>query len=269
VASAQVKSCVLLAGLGAKGETVVREPVATRAHTEELLAACGADVKAQRVGGATVVRLRASPLLPFEVDVPGDPSQAAFWVVAACITPGSEVVIEDVYLGPGRTGYLDVLKRMGADIEVEVAGEGPAGRRGTIRARHSPLSATDVGGAEVPGLIDEIPVLAVAAALANGMTTFRDAAELRVKESDRVSAVVRELGAMGARLEPREDGFVVVGSGGAPLRGATVCSHGDHRVAMALAVAALMAEEATRIEGWGAVATSYPGFAEVLQACVS
>jgi 3-phosphoshikimate 1-carboxyvinyltransferase len=269
VASAQVKSCILLAGLGAKGETVVREPIATRAHTEELLVACGADVRDQRVGGARVVRLRASALAPLDLDVPGDPSQAAFWVVAACITPGSEVVVEDVYLGSGRTTFIDVLKRMGADIEVEAADDGPAGRRGRIRTRHSGLSATDVGGAEVPGLIDEIPVLAVAAALANGVTTFRDARELRVKESDRLTALVRELGAMGARVEPRDDGLIVTGSGGAPLRGATVSSHGDHRIAMALAVAALMADATTRIEGWEVVATSYPGFTEVLQSCVS
>ncbi|TML41531.1 MAG: 3-phosphoshikimate 1-carboxyvinyltransferase [Actinobacteria bacterium] len=269
VASAQVKSCVLLAGLGAKGETVVREPVATRAHTEELLAACGADIRVQRVGSARVVRLRESSLTPFEIDVPGDPSQAAFWVVAACITPGSEMVIEDVYLGPGRTGFIDVLQRMGADLEVEVTGESTAGRRGRIRARHRPLSATEVGGHEVPGLIDEIPVLAVAAAVANGVTTFRDASELRVKESDRVTTMASELGAMGARVEPLQDGFVVAGSGGAPLQGATVCSHGDHRVAMALAVAALVADGATRVEGWDAVASSYPGFAEELQACVS
>ena len=158
---------------------------------------------------------------------------------------------------------------MGADIDVEVTGESGAGRRGRIRARHRPLSATDVGGEEVPGLIDEIPILAVAAALASGVTTFRDAAELRVKESDRVAVVARELGAMGARVEPLKDGFVVAGSSGAPLQGATVRSHGDHRIAMALAVAALVADGTTRVEGWDAVATSYPGFAEALQSCVS
>src|SRR5205823_8201326 len=145
MASAQVKSCVLLAGLGADGETVVREPVPTRAHTEEMLAACGADITVE--GG--VVRLRPSPLEPFALDVPGDPSQAAFWVVAACIVPGSELVIENVYTGPARAGFLGVLRRMGADVSVEAL---------DIRARYSPsLHGTEVGGDEVAGLIAEIP----------------------------------------------------------------------------------------------------------------
>ncbi len=162
VASAQVKAAVLLAGLGAEGETIVREAVATRTHTEDLLAMCGADVDVTLGDdGEHVVRVRRSKLTPLVLDVPGDPSQAAFWVVAACIVPGSDVVVEDVYIGPGRTGFLDVLARMGADLEV---GEG------TIRARHGPLRGTDVDADEVPSLIDEIPVLAVAAAVAETPT---------------------------------------------------------------------------------------------------
>jgi 3-phosphoshikimate 1-carboxyvinyltransferase len=258
VASAQVKSAILLAGLGAAGETVVREKVRTRAHTEELLAAAGADVALEDDG--RTVRLRASELRPFELDVPGDPSQAAFWVVAACVVPGSDVVVDDVYLGPARAGFLDVLGRMGADVE-------RVGER-SLRARWSPgLHATDVDGDEVPGLVDEIPVLAVAAALAEGTTTFGGAGELRVKETDRVATVSSELAALGADVRPTADGMVV--TGGARLAGATVRSHGDHRVAMAMAVAAMAADGETVIEGWEAVATSYPGFEDELRRCVS
>jgi 3-phosphoshikimate 1-carboxyvinyltransferase len=245
VASAQVKSAILLAGLGAEGETVVHEPAPTRRHTEEMLAACGVPVV---VKGCSV-RLRPAPVQPFELNVPGDPSHAAFWAVAACIVPGSELVLENLYLGPARTGFLEVLTRMGADIRVE---------GGDLRVRHSHLYGTEVGGADIPALIDEVPVLAVAASLAEGTTTFRDAAELRVKESDRIASVASELAALGARVTPREDGLVVEGA--APLRGARVSSHGDHRIAMAMAVAGLAAAGTTRIEGWEAVATSYPAF---------
>ncbi|MDP9403962.1 MAG: 3-phosphoshikimate 1-carboxyvinyltransferase [Actinomycetota bacterium] len=257
VASAQVKGAVLLAGLGAEGETVVRESVGTRRHTEEMLAACGADVEVSADGLTTTVR--ASEVHPFELVVPGDPSQAAFWVVAACVAPGSEVTIEPVYLGPARAGFLDVLRRMGADIEVEPVGSSDA----RLHVRSAPLHATDVGGSEVPGLVDEIPVLAVAAAVAEGVSTFSDAGELRVKESDRLTTVAGELTALGAEVEARGDGMVV--TGGAPLQGGLVRAHGDHRVAMALAVAALVADGTTRIEGWEAVATSYPGFEEDLR----
>jgi 3-phosphoshikimate 1-carboxyvinyltransferase len=191
--------------------------------------------------------------------VPGDPSQAAFWVVAACIVPGSEVAVDDVYLGPGRDGFLDVLAAMGADVE-------RVGER-TLRARYSPdLHGSTVEGHQVPGLIDEIPVLAVAAAVADGTTTFEGAGELRLKESDRVATIVSELSALGATVEPTADGLVVKGGGG--LRGGQVQSHGDHRVAMAMAVAAMAAAGDTTIDGWEAVATSYPGFEDDLRRCV-
>jgi 3-phosphoshikimate 1-carboxyvinyltransferase len=250
VASAQVKSAVLLAGLGAEGETVVREPLATRTHTEEMLAACGADVEVG-VGdrGERVVRLRPSPLAPLVLDVPGDPSQAAFWVVAASITPGSDVVVENVYVGPGRRGFLDVLVRMGADVEV---GDG------TIRARYGPLKGAAIGGAEVPSLIDEIPVLAVAAAVAETPSEIGGAAELRVKESDRIATVADGLRSFGVTLETKADGFVI--AGGAGLQGGRADAAGDHRVAMAMAVAAIAAAGDSVVEGWEAVATSYPGF---------
>jgi len=256
VASAQVKGAVLLAGLAAEGETVVRERVATRAHSEEMLAACGADIDVSDNGLTT--RLRPSPLEPFTIDVPGDPSQAAYWVVAACLVPGSDVVVENVYVGQARADFVGVLQRMGADVELEMIDATTA----HIHARSGPLYATDVGGAEVPGLIDEIPILAVAAAIADGVTTFRDAAEMAVKESDRIAAVAAELGALGADIEPRPDGLVIVG--GRPLRGALVRSHDDHRMAMTLAVAALVSDGPTRIERWEAVEISYPGFAKDL-----
>ena len=254
VASAQVKSAILLAGLSAEGETRVRQTVATRPHTEELLALAGGDIQ---VGdGGRDVRLRPAPLAPFELDVPGDPSQAAFWLVAACVVPDSDLVVDDVYLHHTRSAFVDVLVRMGADVEQT----GPS----QVRARYSPdLRGTEVGGDEISGLIDEIPVLAVAAALAEGDTVFRDAGELRVKESDRIATVTAGLAALGARYELTNDGFVV--SGPNVLHGALTTSHGDHRIAMALAVAGLAARGTTIIDGWDAVATSYPGFEHDLE----
>ncbi len=260
VPSAQVKGTVLLAGLGAEGDTVVRESVLTRAHTEEMLAAVGGDVEVS--ADHLTTRVRASKLEPFRLDVAGDPSQAAFWVVAACITPGSDVVIERVYVGQARAGFLDVLRRMGALVDVEPAADGTA----DIRARYGPLRGTAVGGAEVAGLIDEIPVLAVAAALAEGPTTFADASELRVKETDRAAALASELAALGIPVEERPDGLVVPGA--MRFRGGAVRSHGDHRMAMAMAVAGMASDEnagVVRIEGWDSVLTSYPGFEEDLQ----
>jgi 3-phosphoshikimate 1-carboxyvinyltransferase len=261
VASAQVKGAVLLAGLAAAGETTVREVRPTRTHTEDLLAAAGADVTVTE-GSVTV---RPSTLAPLDLDVPGDPSQAAFWVVAACLIPGSDLVVENVYVGPGRAGFLDVLARMGADVKIEAA-KGSAGAA-NLSARYRPLVATEVTAEEVPGLIDEIPVLAVAAATAAGSTTFSGAEELRVKESDRIATMCQGLTDVGAVAEPRPDGLVVTGSGGAPLAGGVADAQGDHRVAMALAVAALTARAPVRIAGWEAVATSYPGFEAELLRC--
>jgi 3-phosphoshikimate 1-carboxyvinyltransferase len=173
--------------------------------------------------------------------------------------------VEDVYVGPARAGFLDVLRRMDADLELRTRAAGTA----DIRARYRPLRATAVGGSEVPGLIDEIPVLAVAAAYADGVTTFRDAAELKVKESDRITTMVAALSSAGAQVEGQADGLTVTGRGGRPLRGGRVESAGDHRVAMALAVAALPAAGPIRIDGWDAVATSYPRFEEDLRTCLS
>ena len=263
VASAQVKTAILLAGLAASGPTTVRETVPTRAHTEELLRACGADI----VVSPGAVTVRRSTLTPLDLDVPADPSQAAFWVVAACIVPGSDIVVEHVYVGPGRAGFVAVLQRMGADVTLE--DHDATAHTADIRVRHAGLRATDVGGDEVPSLIDEIPVLAVAAAMAEGTTTFAGAAELRVKESDRIATVTSELTAIGGRVTGRPDGLVITGSGGAPLVGGDVTSHGDHRIAMAMAIAGLAAAAPVHVAGWDAVATSYPNFEEDLRRCVS
>ena len=261
VPSAQVKSALLLAGLSASGPTTVHEAVPTRAHTEQMLAACGARVDVE--GGSVTVH--PGPLRASRFTVPGDPSQAAFWVVAACITAGSDLTVENVYVGPHRAGFVEVLQRMGADVEL--VGHDPVATVADIRARYSHLVGTEVGGAEIPGLIDEIPVLAVAAAFARGVTTIRDAAELKVKESDRIATMVDALGAVGAEIEGLPDGLVVGGSAERPLTGGRVDSAGDHRVAMALAVAAQAASGPVEITGWDAVATSYPGFEEDLRRC--
>jgi 3-phosphoshikimate 1-carboxyvinyltransferase len=263
VASGQVKGAILLAGLAAEGVTIVHERVPVRAHTEELLALAGADVEWRDDGPYREVRLRPSALSPFELDVPGDPSAAAFWVVAACVTPGSDVTVEHVYTGRARASFLDVLERMGADVTLERVDDTTA----HIRARYGPLRATEVGGDEVAGLIDEIPVLSVAAAVADGVTTFADAEELRVKESDRVATTVGMLDAMGVRAEGRADGLVV--AGGQRIQPGAVDAHYDHRIAMSAAIAANLAEGETVIEGWEAVATSYPGFEEELERCAS
>jgi len=259
VPSAQVKSAVLLAGLGAEGDTVVAEDVPTRAHTEELLARFGADVES--ADGR--VRVRRSRPEPFTYDVPGDPSQAAFWVVAATLVPGSDLVIEDLYLGPARSGFLDVLVRMGADIEIEH--DDDAGT-GTVRVRAAALHGTTVVGSEIVGL-DEVPALAVAAGAAEGTTRFVDVGELRVKESDRLATVSASVRAVGGSAEVDGDALVIAGSA---IQGGTVDSHGDHRIAMAAAVAGLASAGApVTIDGWEAVATSYPRFEQDLGECLT
>jgi 3-phosphoshikimate 1-carboxyvinyltransferase len=265
MASAQVKSCVLLAGLRAEGETVVRERVLTRRHTEELLMLSGVDVTEEDDDGTHVVRVKRSDVRPFEFDVPGDPSQAAFWIVAGCIVPGSDVTLPRVYAGPGRRGFLDVLARMGADIdEVAVTGSTDLAATATVRARYGPLRATTVDAGEITGL-DEVPVLAVAAACAEGTTVFSGVGELRVKESDRLAAVVALVRAFGASGEA--DGNDLVVHGAPALSSAAFDAGGDHRMAMAAAVAAAAVRAAgpSRISGFDSVATSYPRFADHLE----
>jgi len=254
VASAQVKTAILLAGLQAAGETTVREPGPSRDHTERMLPAFGVPV--ERRGLAVTVRGGAR-LRGTEVVVPGDASSAAFLVVAALVLPDSEVRLDGVLLSPTRTAFVEVLQAMGGRVEARLEAEQPE-PVGSILASSSTLRGTTVDPALVPCLIDEVPALAVAAAFAQSPFTVTGAAELRVKESDRIAAMAEGLAALGARVRERPDGLEV--EGGAPLRGARVRSHGDHRIAMALSVAALGAEGATEIQGAECVAVSFPGF---------
>ncbi len=258
VASAQVKTAVLLAGLQAEGQTTVIEPGPSRDHTERLLPAFGVAVARQGLsvsvqGGA---RLRAAT-----VTVPGDASSAAFLVVAALVRPESEVRIDGVLLNPQRIAFLDILRAMGGRIETGLVSSDPE-PVGWIVARSSRLTGTVVAPAVVPGLIDEVPALAVAAAFAEGEFTLTGAAELRVKESDRIAALAEGLTRMGAAIQELPDGLVV--SGGRPLHGAAVRSHGDHRIAMALAIAALGAEGETEIEEAECASVSFPEFYDFL-----
>ena len=274
VASAQVKSCVLLAGLFAEGETRVREPKPTRDHTERLLKAMGADIT---VDGLTVTLQGGSGACGVlecgKRAVPGDFSSAAFWLVAAALREGDSVTVERVGLNPRRTALLSVLERMGA--VVQVSPETPDGEGGsewepvgTVTVEGRALAATEIGGAEIPNLIDELPLVAVAAAVAEGRTIIRDAAELRVKESDRIAAMAAILSAFGVPVEETPDGMIIEGV--RSIRGgASVDSRGDHRMAMAATVLALVADRPTRIDGTACIATSYPTFWEDQQRLTS
>jgi 3-phosphoshikimate 1-carboxyvinyltransferase len=255
MASAQVKSCLLFAGLLAEGETWVGEPLRSRDHSERMLSAAGAEV-AWLSGGVKVRPAKSLELGEFAV--PADFSSAAFFLVAALLVPGSEVVLEGVGTNPTRTGLLDILARMGAEIEVEPVGERGGEPIGTIRARASALQGTEVGGGEIPLAIDELPLVALAACFAEGETTIRDAAELRRKESDRVATTCETLTAIGATVEAKEDGMRVEGGGG--LAGGAISSHGDHRIAMLGAIAGLASREGVEVSGMDAAAVSYPGF---------
>jgi 3-phosphoshikimate 1-carboxyvinyltransferase len=256
-ASGQVKSAVLLAGLQASGTTTVHEPAPSRDHTERLLAALGAPVT--RIDDRTVRVGTIGALDRFEYDIPGDASSAAFLVVAAATVPGSELTIEGVNLNPQRVAYLDVLRTMGADISTTVTEERLGEPVGEIAVRYAPLHGTEIVSSE--GIVDELPILAVAAACAEGTTTIVGAAELRVKESDRIATTSALLDAFGIVVRTTDDGLVVTGGA---RRGATVDGAGDHRIAMCAAVAALTADGPTTIAGWGAVDVSFPGFDAVL-----
>jgi len=255
VASAQVKSCLLFAGLLAEGVTRVKSEHRSRDHSERMLAAAGASI--ERAEAAVVVR-PTKRLKPRRIDVPADISSAAFFVVAAALVAGSEVVLERVGVNPTRTGILTVLERMGADLEVHPEGDHGGEPVARLVVRPAPLRGTEVGGEEIPLAIDELPLLALAACFAEGTTTIRDAEELRRKESDRVETVSTALTALGAKVEPTADGMVVEGGGG--LRGGGISSHGDHRIAMLGAVAGLASAEGVEVEGMEAAAVSYPGF---------
>jgi 3-phosphoshikimate 1-carboxyvinyltransferase len=258
--TAQSKSAVMLAGLSAASETVVHESVPARAHTEEMLAAYGADINTvDHPDGSCTTTLAPSGLKPFTIDVPGDPSQSAFWIVAGTITEGSDITVKNVYVGPMRAGYIDVLERMGADIELQHIDSNTA----DVRVRYSNLKGTEIGGDEIPSLIDELPILVLAASRASGTTVITDAAELRAKESDRITLVAQQIGGLGANISERADGFIVEGSS-APLQGGTVEPHLDHRIAMTAAIAAQVSTSPVVIGGWECVETSYPGFMDDL-----
>ena len=263
MASAQVKSAVLLAGLAAHGETIVVEPRATRDHTERLLMAMGADLCVDEL----TVSLRSDGLSGRALKgdawhVPGDFSSAAFWIVAAAATEGAEVTIDGVGLNPRRTALLDVLQRMGAGIECDVD-LGAWEPIGSLVVQGTRLRATEIGGHEIPNLIDELPLVAVAGALAEGETVIRDAQELRVKESDRIATMVTNLSAAGVNVVETDDGMRV--TGGPVAGGVAVESFGDHRIAMAMAVLGLHAQQSIQINDIACVATSYPEFWEDME----
>ena len=264
VASAQVKSCVLIAGLLAEGETIVREPHPSRDHTERML--LGAQARFRR-GDDGSLRVSALDELELgEVTVPGDPSSAAFWIAAATLIPDSRIVIDGVALNWTRTGFIRIAERMGAVVVGDVEEPGtfvadePAGELDVAAA---PLEGTEVEPGEVPLAIDEIPLVALLAAFAEGETVVRGAGELRVKESDRITGVVDGLGGLGADIEATTDGFVVRGTGG--LRGGTIDSRGDHRLAMLGAVAGLASEQGVEVVGMEAASVSYPKFERDLE----
>ena len=269
VPSAQVKSCVLLAGLAAAGPTVVREALATRDHTERMLRARGVPVHTDVLGDGSAIHEVVGPAAvhPLDERVPGDVSGAAFWLVAAAIHPDADLLIRNVGTNPTRRGIIDLLRRMGADIEERPVGTGADGASGEpiadLVVRSSSLHGIDVDPADGAGAIDEIPILCLAATVASGRSRIRGIGELRHKESDRVAGIVAGLAALGARI--RADGDVIEIEGGRALRGAAVASHDDHRLAMTFAIAGLIAEGDTLVGNAGAADVSYPGFFDELE----
>jgi 3-phosphoshikimate 1-carboxyvinyltransferase len=268
VASAQVKSAILLAALGASGKTTVIEPLPLRDHTERVMAYFLVQSQREEVGEGFAVSVYGDQVVESrDFTVPGDISSAAFWLVAAAAQEGSDLLIRDVGLNRTRTGILSVLLRMGAKVR-EVVSECEEGEpQGEIRIQGDRLHGTVIGGDEIPSLIDEIPILAVAAALAQGKTLICDAKELRVKETDRLAAIAANLTTLGVEVIELEDGLEIYG--GAPLMGGRLKSFGDHRIAMAFAIAGMFTEEECVIEGTDCIATSYPGFEEQLQSFLS
>jgi 3-phosphoshikimate 1-carboxyvinyltransferase len=267
VASAQVKSALLIAGLNTAGVTSVIEPVPTRDHTERMLTGFGAELWVEEEAGERVIRVRGeADLHPQTIEVPGDPSSAAFFVVAALIVPGSDLTIENVGLNPTRAGLFDVLRQMGGSIEElerRVVGGEPVA---DLRVRHSLLEGVEVAPALAPSMIDEFPALFVAAAMARGRTTTSGLDELRVKESDRLAVMATALRSVGARIDEQEDGLVIDGSGGEPLAGGAhpIATHLDHRIAMSMAVAGHASRTGVEVDDTGPIATSFPSFEALL-----
>ena len=269
VPSAQVKSCVLLAGLAATGSTTIREALPTRDHTERMLRARGVPVHSELLGDGGAIHEVTGPatVLPLDEHVPGDVSGAAFWLVAGAIHPDADLLIRNVGTNPTRRGIIDLLRRMGAEIDERPVGTGADGVSGEpiadLAVRSSSLHGIDVDPAEVAGAIDEIPILCLAAAVASGRSRIRGIGELRHKESDRVAGIVAGLAALGARI--RSDGDEIEIEGGRALRGATVASHDDHRLVMTFAIAGLIAEGTTLVGQPGSADVSYPGFFDELE----
>ena len=263
IASAQVKSAILFAGLFADTPTTVHEPAPSRDHTERMLRALGVDVSRLTEHSTRISPPQRLEMGDWRLAIPADFSSAAFFIVAALLGKNSQLVLENVGLNPGRTGLLDALTRMGAQFALENQRDEHGEPIGDIVVSSANLRATEAEGDEIPRMIDEFPIFAVAATQAHGETRVRDAQELRVKESDRVATVAQELRKMGAQIEEHDDGFTIVGP--TRLRGARVQAHNDHRLAMSLAVAGLIAEGETVIEGWECVADSFPNFSALLQ----
>jgi 3-phosphoshikimate 1-carboxyvinyltransferase len=264
-ASAQVKSAILLAGLNAAGETSVTEPRPTRDHTEKMLRAFGAWVEVDDGPAGRSVRVRRSQLHGAQVDVPADPSSAAFAIVAALITPGSEVTAEGVLLNPSRTGLYETLREMGGDLTVSNERVQGGEAVGDLTARHSRLTGVAVPPDRAPSMIDEYPILAVAAAFADGETVMAGVGELRVKESDRIAATAAGLEACGVDVQEEPEALIVRGDGTPPRGGAFVESHGDHRIAMSHLVLGLAAQEPITVDGAEMIATSFPSFADLMR----
>ncbi|WP_018660400.1 3-phosphoshikimate 1-carboxyvinyltransferase [Heyndrickxia acidiproducens] len=261
VESAQVKSAILLAGLQAEGVTKVHELQETRDHTERMIRRFGGEI---HTSGGTAEVEGGQTLHGTVVNVPGDISSAAFFIAAACIVPGSELVFPGVGLNPTRTGIIEVLQKMGADIEIlEDRAGGQFEPKGTIAVKYGALAGTEIGGSLIPRLIDEIPVIALLATQAQGKTIIKDAGELKVKETNRIDTVVNELKKLGANIEATEDGMIIEGP--VPLTGGTADSHGDHRIGMMLAVASLISRGPIYLENEGAINVSYPGFFDSLK----
>ena len=266
VPSAQVKSAVLLAGLNADGETTVREPEPTRDHTERMLRAFGVEVATATEGGGARATVRGgSRLTGARVDVPGDPSSAAFPLVAGLIARGSQVRCANVLLNPLRTGLYDTLREMGASLETQNAREAGGEPVGDLVASHSGLRGVVVPPERAPSMIDEYPILAVAAAFAEGTTVMRGIGELRVKESDRIALVAALLRACGVEVEEEPEGLIVHGRGGPPEGGARIVTHGDHRIAMSALVLGLAARREVSVDEAGMIATSFPGFVRLMR----
>ena len=265
VASAQVKSAILLAGLYADSPTTVIQPGPARDHTERMLRSLGVDIRADGAAGNTITLRPHDRLTPLDMTVPGDASSAAFLLVAGLLAPGSDITVTGVNLNPTRTGILDALDEMGADITIGNQAEQAGEPVGDIRARTSQLKGVEIGGERVVRMIDEFPILMVAALCAEGETVVRDAKELRVKETDRIAVMAEELRKLGAEVEEREDGFRIQGP--QALNGAIVDGHDDHRIAMSLTIAGFMAAEGTLVTDAACAGDSFPGFAETLMNC--